>query len=290
MSGDARLVDLLQHLSALAQGVRLRIALDVLADIVDGGDAPLIPRTPKSPRRANLRIHANGRCALPRPHDGSGIGEIVWEILAGKPAPRAPLPRLSAAVDDIAESVDEVMASALSAAGDVRTAAGLLHALERAGRAHVDTHAEVRNRLGIAAGIPDPRSRRPAVARASSRVGPATTAPGAEHRRHARLALAVDVDLQSNDNFYAGQTRDISLGGIFVSTDRGLEIGAALEVALHLLGRSHHIAAEVVWIMDDESGRTVGAGLRFIDMSAETREAIEQFMEFRPPLAFEMTP
>ncbi len=107
-----------------------------------------------------------------------------------------------------------------------------------------------------------------------------------ESRQHPRVSLAVDVDVTSGSNFYAGRTRDLSLGGLFVETDVGLPIGAQIDVKLKLPKGMFLVPCEVVWQLSDK-GRTLGVGVRFVQLSSGAKRAIEDFMSVRTPVAFE---
>lgn len=109
---------------------------------------------------------------------------------------------------------------------------------------------------------------------------------GRERRRAQRVALRADVDLESNDNFFSGQTRDISSGGLFIETRVALPIGSRLGLKLRLMGRTFEIESEVAWQLEDATG-IVGVGVQFVKVSRVARAAIHTFMEQRAPLAFD---
>ena len=109
-----------------------------------------------------------------------------------------------------------------------------------------------------------------------------------ERRKHPRLAISIDVDFGSEHNFYAGSTRDISQGGLFINTDQDLQVGSELTVRMKLLDQQFVIPCEVVWALQDEGGRNVGVGVRFLKLSRARRKAIEEFMAQRGPLDFEV--
>src|SRR5207237_10102195 len=73
-----------------------------------------------------------------------------------------------------------------------------------------------------------------------------------ENRQHPRLSIAVDVDVASESNFYAGRTRDLSLGGLFIATDVALPIGIQIDVKLKLPKGSFTLPCEVVWLLSDK--------------------------------------
>src|SRR5260221_1983108 len=107
-----------------------------------------------------------------------------------------------------------------------------------------------------------------------------------DSRQHPRVSIAVDVDVTSESNFYAGRTRDLSLGGLFVETEVALPIGIEIEVKLKLPKGTFMLRCEVVWQLSDRD-QTVGLGLRFVDPPKETKRAIEAFMSIRNPVPFE---
>lgn len=96
--------------------------------------------------------------------------------------------------------------------------------------------------------------------------------------------MAVDVDLQSEHNFFSAKTRDISAGGLFIETNVGFPIGTTIQVDMLVLKAKISLPAEVVWELLDADGGTEGVGVRFIDISPEDRMRIETFMGLRPAL------
>ena len=111
---------------------------------------------------------------------------------------------------------------------------------------------------------------------------------GADRRRNPRVAMAVDVDFASSDNFYMGRARDVSVGGVFIETDVGLRVGVELMIRLKVLSHSFKLVSEVAWVLEGDDGNQVGLGCRFVDPPDDARAAIEEFTLQRPPLRFEM--
>ncbi len=109
-----------------------------------------------------------------------------------------------------------------------------------------------------------------------------------ERRQHPRLSIAVEIDFGSEHNFYAAQTRDISVGGLFIDTDIALSIGTKLRVDLKFLQKKIHAEAEVTWVLVGEGDKTLGVGVRFLDLSPAAKKSIEAFMVLREPMAFRM--
>ena len=109
-----------------------------------------------------------------------------------------------------------------------------------------------------------------------------------ERRRHARVSLGVEVDVSSSSNFFVGQARDLSMGGLFVETAVPVPMGSAVTIDLVLDGKKHVLLAEVVWALDASDGTTLGVGVRLIDLPPRTRSAILAFVGRRAPVEFEM--
>jgi uncharacterized protein (TIGR02266 family) len=107
-----------------------------------------------------------------------------------------------------------------------------------------------------------------------------------DRRRHPRLKIEIDVDLESEHNFYSTHTRDISEGGLFVQTEMTVPVGARVDVRLNLDGRAIEAEAEVAWQLADASGRNTGLGLRFCNLPEAGAEAVRWFMLQRDPMIF----
>ena len=106
-----------------------------------------------------------------------------------------------------------------------------------------------------------------------------------EKRQHNRVTISAVVNLSSEDNFYAGAARDISVGGLYVETEAGLAIGTEVTALLKLPSKVLSLRAEVVWSVATGS-KTVGMGLRFLNMPAPAKREIEAFMLLRQPISF----
>lgn len=113
---------------------------------------------------------------------------------------------------------------------------------------------------------------------------PATPDPdeGVGRRRHERLAANIDVDLNSEHNFYTGLSRNISEGGLFVATSAVLPRGTEIEVAFTLSPDPEPIKVKgrVRWIRDYDafSEMPPGMGIEFVGISPELRDRIQAFM------------
>lgn len=106
-----------------------------------------------------------------------------------------------------------------------------------------------------------------------------------EKRQHSRATISAVVNLSSEDNFYAGAARDISVGGLYVETEAGLPIGTEVTALLKLPSKVLSLRAEVVW-STAKGSKTIGMGLRFLNIPAPAKREIEAFMLLRQPISF----
>jgi uncharacterized protein (TIGR02266 family) len=106
-----------------------------------------------------------------------------------------------------------------------------------------------------------------------------------EKRQYNRVTLSAVVNLSSKDNFYAGAARDISVGGLYVESESALAIGTEVTALLKLPSKVLSLRAEVVWSVG-EGTKTVGMGLRFLNLPPTAKREIEAFMLLRQPISF----
>ena len=93
-----------------------------------------------------------------------------------------------------------------------------------------------------------------------------------ERRRYDRSRLIVDVFFDGNDATGVASTKDISVGGFYMSTQAVLPEGSVLLVRIPFPDGKQVVAnAEVVY-----SNPSRGVGLRFQGLSEEGRALIER--------------
>ena len=100
--------------------------------------------------------------------------------------------------------------------------------------------------------------------------------PGSERRTSRRVSLVTQMRTIVGGRPLVGYTRDISAGGMFVETENPAERGTEVALRFKLTpdGPILDARATVVYSMGGE-----GMGLRFWEISAEVRQAIESFIE-----------
>jgi len=101
-----------------------------------------------------------------------------------------------------------------------------------------------------------------------------------ERRATPRHELTVEVTFESQHNFYTGISSDLSVGGLFVATDMLCPVGECVRVRFTLPGNTEVMDAitEVRWVRSvDVTGGERGMGLQFLQMSARTKQAVNEF-------------
>jgi len=102
--------------------------------------------------------------------------------------------------------------------------------------------------------------------------------------------VEVNVSLVSEHNFYVGRTRRIDSGGVFVSTVLPPPVGTRLQVRLGLAdGRKIELEGEVAFVREKGAlaGRQpAGCGVRLLNLPGWAIDAIDRFLQARPPLVY----
>lgn len=131
----------------------------------------------------------------------------------------------------------------------------------------------------------------PAVANVN--MAEAKTPSPAERRTAIRHELEVQVDFESEHNFYTGLTQDISTGGLFVSTNQIKKVGdrVRLKFSLPNQGVEVEVETEVRWVRETSSLQRndcePGMGLRFINLTPAAKQVIETFLKERESLFYD---
>lgn len=100
-----------------------------------------------------------------------------------------------------------------------------------------------------------------------------------ERRQHPRAIVNWPVIVKSTQGFMAGETKDISNGGAFISCREPLNPKEVFEVAISvsLLHPRVKAIAEVIWSIPsrfDDKPESRGMGVRFIKIADRDRELI----------------
>lgn len=127
--------------------------------------------------------------------------------------------------------------------------------------------------------------------RAERAAAPASSAPAALMNRRAspRVALQVEVTMQSESNFFTGFSGDISETGVFVATyQKLLSPGTLVELTLAIPGEPPMpLSGAVRWVREagaPGSGTLPGMGISFAELGEKETKAIQRFICGREPL------
>ena len=99
--------------------------------------------------------------------------------------------------------------------------------------------------------------------------------------RARRTNLTASVDFDGDHGPQPGVTENIGLGGLFVATRRDLRVGEHVTLRFGLPDADGRLVleAEVRWVRKsdsvEQSGRTRGAGVRFVKMSLHAVAVID---------------
>lgn len=97
--------------------------------------------------------------------------------------------------------------------------------------------------------------------------------------RSGRAEVEIAIDCEMRGESFVATSMNIGLGGLFVVTDRRLEVGDRINLRFQLPDQPRPIAvtAEVKWLRRDQ-GRTLGVGLRFIGVTILAAAAIQELL------------
>jgi uncharacterized protein (TIGR02266 family) len=96
------------------------------------------------------------------------------------------------------------------------------------------------------------------------------------------------VSLVSESNFFAGLTRNLSNGGLFVATWRRLPVGTPVDVVLTLPDGPVRTQGRIRWVRDLTEVAAPGIGIMFDALSERDRQRIEAFCAERAPDYYEV--
>lgn len=95
-----------------------------------------------------------------------------------------------------------------------------------------------------------------------------------ERRRSDRKKLIVDVKFEGGDATGIANTRDIGIGGLYMTTNAKLESGMPLALRLFIGGREVTLESVVAYCDDGQ-----GVGIRFQNLDVETRELLAKELD-----------
>jgi hypothetical protein len=92
-----------------------------------------------------------------------------------------------------------------------------------------------------------------------------------ERRHYDRSRLLVDVHFDGGEATGVASTKDISMGGLYMSTQADIAVGETLDLRIPLAGQHVIVKGDVVY-----SNPGHGVGVRFHRLSKDARELMER--------------
>jgi len=92
-----------------------------------------------------------------------------------------------------------------------------------------------------------------------------------DRRQHDRSRLIVDVHFDGGESTGVASSTDISLGGLYMSTQAEIPVGATLALRIPIADDQVVVKGEVVYANPGK-----GVGVKFRDLSDEARKSLEQ--------------
>lgn len=95
-----------------------------------------------------------------------------------------------------------------------------------------------------------------------------------ERRRSDRKKLIVDVRFDGGDATGIANTRDIGIGGLYITTNANLASGDRISMEMMISGKQVSIAGVVAYVDEGQ-----GVGVRFRDLSPENEALLKKELE-----------
>jgi uncharacterized protein (TIGR02266 family) len=102
-----------------------------------------------------------------------------------------------------------------------------------------------------------------------------------DRRTAPRVAAALAVEYVGGERAAAGETLNVSVGGMFIKTPRPADVGALLLLRFALPGSARwESSARVVWVRPPEEDHPYpqGMGVEFVDLPPDARAALAAFV------------
>jgi hypothetical protein len=95
-----------------------------------------------------------------------------------------------------------------------------------------------------------------------------------ERRRSDRKRFIVDVKFEGGDATGIANTRDIGIGGLYITTDAELKSGDQIALQMTLAGEDFNVSGVVAYTDEGQ-----GVGVRFKDLSKEEETLLKKELE-----------
>jgi uncharacterized protein (TIGR02266 family) len=101
-----------------------------------------------------------------------------------------------------------------------------------------------------------------------------------ERRRSGRTLAEIQVEYETVDELFTEFTRNINEGGVFVATERPLELDEAVQLRFQLPGSQDSVLAtgRVIRVQTKEADGIAGMGIEFEQLDGSARDAIDRLV------------
>ena len=128
----------------------------------------------------------------------------------------------------------------------------------------------------------------------AKRLTPGIDPEIAKQRETARVPTRLGISFSSVGEVRQCLMTDLSTGGLFIRTDRPIDIGARLDLSIRIGDRNSIVKVQVVVATHNVGPNLTtnqrGMGVRFLDMDQATRKQIEELYEHSVRLAADRIP
>ncbi len=112
------------------------------------------------------------------------------------------------------------------------------------------------------------------------------TKAGCERRRARRVPVQIQIRYKTADGFFQDYIRNLSLGGIFIETEKPLPMNTKLKVEFRLPEMRAPITASGMVVHTLHVGPTkkssvAGMGIRFSALEPSSRQMLESYLRTR---------
>lgn len=107
---------------------------------------------------------------------------------------------------------------------------------------------------------------------------------GRERRRSRRVPVQIQIQYQTADGFFQDYIRNLSLGGIFIETEKPLPTNTKLKVEFRLPEMNDPITADGVVVhtlgrRQNAQPAPSGMGIRFSELNSASRKRLESYLQ-----------
>jgi uncharacterized protein (TIGR02266 family) len=105
-----------------------------------------------------------------------------------------------------------------------------------------------------------------------------------ERRRERRVPVQIQIQYKTADGFFQDYIRNLSLGGIFIETEKPLPMNTKLRVEFCLPEMADPITADGIVVHTLRAGKTKsptlsGMGIRFSDLERSSKQLLESYLQ-----------